>query len=104
MSIRVGLINKFMSKYDKPFEIWYQYTKLFLYTAPVSKSMTAYRLGLHHGLPDLSLNFTDQLVGRAAVRDHALFEHDRLAGNELHVGDHVGGDDDGFVEDNAGKE
>ena len=60
--------------------------------------------GFDHGLPYLAFDLAGQLVGRTAVRDHALLEHDGLAGDELHVGNHRGGDDDGFVEDNAGKE
>ena len=59
-------------------------------------------LGGYHGLPDLTLDLLGQLVGTAAVRDHALFQHDGLAGDELHVGNHVGSNDNGLIQRDAG--
>ena len=47
---------------------------------------------------NLTLDLLSQLVGTSAVRDHALFEHDGLAGDELHVGNHVGGDNYSLIE------
>lgn len=54
-------------------------------------------LGGYNRLPDLTLDLLGQLVRTAAVRNHALFEHDDLAGDELHVGDHMSGNNDDLI-------
>ena len=60
-----------------------------------------HRLGGYHRLPDLTLDLLRQLIGTAAVGDLALFKHNCLAGDKLHVGDHVGGNNDRLIECDA---